>query len=139
MISLRAHHLLCSLTYAGRGYSKEFERGFNQVVERLNKNETILVVSGPDEICASIEGCSDSHCREMRNSRRDELALEDISSHIGDTIKVGSEISPSRLFNEKFRSSFQKRSIRRACLDCQWSKIRDQIADSDYSSSLLMR
>ena len=139
MIKLRAHHLLCSLTFAGRGYSKEFERDFAQVIDRIKRNETILVVSGPDEICASIEECSDSHCREARISNRDELALEDISSHIGKPLKVGSQISPSQLFGDKYQSSFQQRSIRRACFDCQWANMCDQIADANFSSSLLMR
>lgn len=139
MISLRGHHLLCSLTFSGRGYSKEFERGFKNIIERIKQNETIIVVSGPDEICEPIERCKDSHCREARITRRDELALEDVSSLLGKTIEIGSQITPSKLFNGKYRASFQLGSTRRACFDCQWSGTCDQIADADYSSSLLLR
>lgn len=139
MIRLRGHHLLCSLTYAGRGYSRDFERGFKQVIERLKENETILIVSSPDDICASIENCSDSHCREARIERRDELALEDLSAHLGKTIEIGGKISPSELFDAQYRASFQNRSVRRACSDCEWSNMCDQIADADYASSLLLR
>lgn len=139
MIRLRGHHLLCSLTYAGRGYSKDFERGFNQVIERLKMNETILIVAGPDDVCKPIMDCDQSHCREARILRRDELALEDLASHLNEPISIGSKIKPDQFFGAKFRSAFRQRTIRRACFDCQWAEICDQIADADYASTLLLR
>lgn len=139
MIRLRGHHLLCSLTFAGRGYSQQFEQCFKQVIERLKENETILVVSGPDDICESIEGCSESHCRETRISRRDKLALEDLSSHLGIPVSVGSKFAPTLLFDDAYRYSFRQGTTRRACFDCQWSEICDQVAEAEYSSSLLLR
>lgn len=139
MIRLRGHHLLCSLTFTGRGYSDDFERDFKQVIARLKNNETIEIVSGPDDICASIQRCTDSHCHEAGVSNRDKKALEDVASHLGKPLKVGSIISPDQLFDEEYRSAFKQKHLRRACNDCQWSGMCDQIAEANFATSLLLR
>ncbi len=44
-VRLRTHHLLCLLTYVGRGYSPAFVENMDQVAARLSEGrEGILVV-----------------------------------------------------------------------------------------------
>ena len=37
-LALRAHHLLCMLTYAGRGYSPDFVRNFDHMNDRTRRS-----------------------------------------------------------------------------------------------------
>lgn len=53
-LALRAHHLLCMLTYAGRGYSPDFVRNFDHITARLAAGAPITLVHGPDAICAPL-------------------------------------------------------------------------------------
>ncbi|WP_292282104.1 DUF1284 domain-containing protein, partial [Mesorhizobium sp.] len=61
-VRLRAHHLLCLLTYVGKGYSPAFTANYDVVVKRLAGGEDILIVSGPDDICAPLLSESEPHC-----------------------------------------------------------------------------
>ncbi len=83
MIEIRGHHLLCALTFAGRGYSRQFERDFKAIVKRMRANEMMQIVDRPDEICCSVKDCDSSHCFEPRIDQRDKLALADISALTG--------------------------------------------------------
>ena len=63
-VALRAHHLLCMLTYVGKGYSAEFAHNFDGLASRLAAGEEVLLVEGPDAICAPLcesEGAC-AHC-----------------------------------------------------------------------------
>jgi len=58
IVRLRAHHLLCILTFAGKGYSPAFVANMAGVVARIGAGEPIEVVAGPDDICAPLEGAA---------------------------------------------------------------------------------
>lgn len=137
MIRLRAHHLLCSLTFTGRGYSRAFERDFKEVIERIRQDETIEIVSGPDEICVSVKECAGSHCYEDRIAERDRLALLDISVSLGITLDVGSVIKPRDLFHERFRHAYKEREVRSACFDCQWTDVCDTVVRNKFAKAQL--
>ena len=53
-IHLRPHHLLCLLTYVGKGYGDAFIRNYDRIAQRLSMGEAIMVVDGPDDICAPL-------------------------------------------------------------------------------------
>ncbi|TJU92322.1 MAG: DUF1284 domain-containing protein, partial [Mesorhizobium sp.] len=61
-VRLRAHHLLCLLTYVGKGYSPAFTANYDKVVKRLGEGEAVLIVSGPDAICAPMLDEREPHC-----------------------------------------------------------------------------
>lgn len=50
-MKIRAHHLLCVLGYRGKGYNEEFIENMDSVVEKLNYNPTIEILTSPDKIC----------------------------------------------------------------------------------------
>lgn len=138
MIKIRGHHLLCALTFAGRGYSREFERDFKAITQRMRANEMMLIVDQPDQICQSVKDCDGSHCFEPRIDRRDQLALSDISTLIGRELKVGDQIAPHDVFTNKMRSAFHRNQIRRGCFDCKWRSFCDQIAADGFQDTLLV-
>ena len=51
-VRLRAHHLLCMLTYIGKGYSPAFTDNMTVIAGRVSAGENVEIVDGPDEICA---------------------------------------------------------------------------------------
>lgn len=53
-VKLRGHHLLCILTFVGHGYSRAFSDNYKAVVQRLNAGEPVVLVDGPDDICAAL-------------------------------------------------------------------------------------
>ena len=76
-LALRAHHLLCMLTYAGRGYSPDFVRNFDHITARLAAGAPITLVHGPDAICAPLccgpDG-NNAHCHQASAQARDAQA-----------------------------------------------------------------
>lgn len=138
MIKIRGHHLLCVLTFAGRGYSRKFERDFKAIVRRMRKNEMMQIVDQPDEICRSVKDCEGSHCYEPRIDLRDQLALADISAVLRRNLKVGDEIAPADLLTAKVRAAFRRNEIRKGCFDCQWRDLCDQIAADGFQTTLAL-
>ncbi len=53
-VRLRAHHLLCMLTYVGKGYSPAFVENYEVIAARLSAGEEIELVAGPDDICGPL-------------------------------------------------------------------------------------
>lgn len=51
----RAHHILCTALYEGKGYSNAFCANMTALTERLRSNpeELVLLVAKPDMICAN--------------------------------------------------------------------------------------
>lgn len=138
MIEIRGHHLLCALTFAGRGYSRQFERDFTAIIKRMRANEMLHLVAQPDEICHSVKDCEGSHCFEPRIDKRDALALADISALLGRELKSGDQIRPSELFTATMRDAFRQNQIRRGCFDCQWRDFCDQIAADGFRDTALL-
>ena len=92
MIRLRPHHLLCMLTYAGRGYTPRFTSGMDDLIHRLGQGEEILLIEGPDDICLpwideAAEGADirEPHCHEARITGRDQRAAKTSSGCSAET------------------------------------------------------
>lgn len=144
MIRLRPHHLLCLLTYAGKGYSPAFVANFDALAARLAQEpQWIEVVCGPDAICQPLLASEDHHCTGASVAERDRLAAEDLSSLLGQTIAPGTRfaLTPARI--EQMRAAFAqegsggKGGIRRACSGCQWHGLCDQIAAQNFAQTRL--
>ena len=75
-VPMRAHHLLCMLSYSGEGYSPAFVHGFNGIVQRLGAGEPMELVTGPDAICAPLCNDACAHCHNASVKQRDRLAAD---------------------------------------------------------------
>ncbi|WP_366654778.1 DUF1284 domain-containing protein [Fodinicurvata sp. EGI_FJ10296] len=136
IVRLRGHHLLCLLTYVGRGYTAEFVANFDLLATALSDGvRRIRIVDGPDDICRPVENCPDSHCHEPRVKRRDAAALVDIGRILGCDLLPGADIELDRDRIARLRAAFAEGSARSACQGCQWHRICSDVADSGFDGT----
>ncbi|SFT48247.1 DUF1284 domain-containing protein [Mesorhizobium sp. YR577] len=136
-VRIRAHHLLCMLTYAGKGYSAAFTANYNGIVERLGKGEDMLLVAGPDDICQPLLGDDDAHCRRESVIERDGRAAAAVEALTGSAVRPGEVfiLDASRL--SQMRSAFQAGTVRQACGGCEWFDLCTGIAGKGYANTRL--
>ncbi len=130
-VRLRGHHLLCMLTYVGKGYSPAFVENYDRIAGRLSKGEEIFLVDGPDDICAPLLCGGDCHCYEASVRERDRLALEAVGELLGQTLSTQNRL---RLDAERLavmRGAFAEGTLRKACERCEWSNLCTRIATTD--------
>ena len=130
-IHLRAHHLLCILTYVGRGYSPAFTENYDRVIARLAAGEDIALVSGPDDVCQPLEAEPRAHCHNASVAWRDAQAEAALSP-----LLAGLEEGKVRLGApdiERLRAAFAAGDVRAACSGCDWSDLCDAVAGSGYA------
>jgi hypothetical protein len=140
MIALRPHHLLCVLTYVGKGYSVDFVNNFYVIITRINAGErTLRLIEGPDEICAGNRDgvCGEGRCDSLRRHQADILAADDIESRLGVSARAGQTVEITPELIQKLRESFQKGEIRRACTACVWRDLCTEVADSGFEGAKL--
>jgi len=122
-VRLRPHHLLCVLTYAGHGYTPNFERGFHAVARRLSAGATIDIVDGPDDICAHHDG-ADRHCENASIAERDARARQDI--------RLPASVLDARAV-AALRAAFVEGTIRAACAGCSWHALCSDLAADGFA------
>ncbi len=136
-IRLRSHHLLCILTYVGKGYSPAFTDNMTQVAERLSSGEEVEIVEGPDAICAPLLDHPTPHCSLKRVTARDRLATQDLSAILGINCTVGSRLTLDQGVLRNLRRAFATSELRRACTGCEWFGLCSSIAGSGFESVVL--
>ena len=129
-VRLRGHHLLCILTYKGKGYTPDFVKNFDAVVAAINDGEKIQIVDGSDDICAALRHGAEitcAHARECRTTgirNRDRMALREISRILQfPLLKHGDILILKKGEIKEMRHKFQHNAIRRACVACGLSLI----------------
>ncbi|WP_285293816.1 DUF1284 domain-containing protein [Aureimonas altamirensis] len=132
-IRLRPHHLLCLLTYVGKGYGEAFTRNYDGIAQRLSAGEPILVVEGPDEICAPLLADPDTHCRRPGVTGRDADALRDLAGLLG--IEVGDTLSLDRAMLLAMRGAFVAGRTRHACRGCEWEALCSAVARDGFADA----
>lgn len=133
-VRLRGHHLLCLLTYVGKGYSPAFVAGMDAVVARLRAGAGVLLVEGPDDICAAhVVECADPHCLRPRASGRDAAALLSVGPLFGRTLAPGDTLDYSPTELDRLRQAFRDGTIRTACAGCEWTDLCTGIAGEGFS------
>ncbi|NTJ63486.1 DUF1284 domain-containing protein [Agrobacterium rhizogenes] len=136
-VRLRAHHLLCMLTFVGEGYTSAFTDNYRRIAERLSEGEEIKLVSGPDDICAPLLNGEEPHCFKASVIERDAAALADIMALLGEEIGPGTVLVPDARLLSKLRRNFASGEIRHACLGCEWGDLCSRIADSNFGGVLI--
>ncbi|WP_026379800.1 DUF1284 domain-containing protein [Afifella pfennigii] len=131
-IRLRPHHLLCLLTYVGKGYSPAFTSNYDVIAGRLAQGEDVLIVAGPDDICAPLLGEEDAHCWRASVRVRDSLAARDLRRLMPGPVRAGTTITLGPELLRAMRGAFAAGKTRSACLGCQWSDLCSAVAASDY-------
>ncbi|MDK4714251.1 DUF1284 domain-containing protein [Rhizobium sp. CNPSo 4039] len=136
-VRLRAHHLLCMLTFVGEGYTSTFTDNYRRIAKRLSEGEEIKLVSGPDDICVPLLNGEEPHCFKTSVVERDAAALADIAALLGEEIGPGTVLVPDARLLSKLRRNFASGEIRHACLGCEWGELCSHIAASSFSGVLI--
>ena len=131
-VRLRAHHLLCMLTYVGKGYSPTFVKNYEVIAARLSAGEEIELVAGPDDICAPLTKDDDAHCHGASVIERDWEAADAVSRLLGSPLNLSARITPSAALLARLRKTFATGEIRTACSGCEWSGLCDSVAEGGY-------
>ncbi|PPJ47460.1 DUF1284 domain-containing protein [Rhizobium sp. KAs_5_22] len=134
-VRLRAHHLLCMLTYVGKGYSPAFVENYEAIAARLSAGEEIELVAGPDDICGPLTANPDAHCHGESVVERDRAAVEAVARLLGSPLGPGARITPSASLLSRLRKTFATGEIRTACSGCEWSDLCDGVADGGYAGA----
>lgn len=136
-VRLRPHHLLCMLTYAGEGYTPAFTAGFNRIVQRIREGDEILVVSGPDDVCAPLLGGPDAHCRRNSVLERDRVSAGALAALLGCPILPGERIAITANHLARMRAAFAAGDSRGACSGCEWEAACTAIAAAGFGRARL--
>lgn len=136
-VRLRAHHLLCMLTFVGEGYTPAFTDNYRRIAERLSNGEEIKLVSGPDDICAPLLNGEEPHCFKASVIERDAAALADVAALLGEEIGPGATMLPDARLLSKLRRNFASGDIRRACHGCEWGDLCSRIATRNFNGVLI--
>ena len=136
-VRLRAHHLLCLLTYVGKGYSPAFTANYDKVVKRLAGGEDVLVVLGPDDICVPLLDGPEPHCLAESAAGRDQLAARDVGELLRRPIAAGARFSIDATRLAAMRQAFATGRTREACRGCEWSDLCSAVAVAGYSGTRL--
>ncbi len=132
-VRLRAHHLLCMLTYVGKGYSPAFVENYEAIAARLSAGEEIELVAGPDDICGPLTAHPDAHCHGESVLERDRAATEAVARLLGSPLGLGARITPGAALLSRLRKTFATGEIRTACSGCEWSDLCDSVAGGGYA------
>lgn len=136
-IRLRPHHLLCLLTYVGKGYSPAFVANYDRIVARLDAGEPAELVEGPDDICAPmLDG--GHHCLNDSVAIRDATARAALARLFGDGLAVGTMLRFSAGRLAAMRAAFADGTLRAVCTGCQWTGLCDAIAADGFRGTRLL-
>ncbi|WEZ84125.1 DUF1284 domain-containing protein [Rhizobium sp. 32-5/1] len=136
-VRLRAHHLLCMLTFIGKGYTPAFTENYRRIAARLSGGETIEIVCGPDDICAPLAGLPEEHCLQESVIDRDEKAAIAVSQLLARPVVEGSLITPDADLLARLRHAFRAGDIRSGCTGCEWSPLCTDVADKGFPDVLV--
>lgn len=136
-VQLRAHHLLCMLTFVGEGYTPAFTDNYRGIAERLSAGEDIEIVSGPDDICAPLMQGEAPHCLRASVTERDAAATEAIARLLGRAMEPGAILTPDTELLQTLRQNFAAGSIRSACSGCEWEAFCGRIARDGFDGTLV--
>ena len=131
-VSIRPHHLLCMLTYLGKGYTPDFVAGYDRIIKRLNAGEDLRLVDGPDEICQPMLSEPNCHCHNDSVRQRDSQAAEAIGTVLGIHLSPGSAVILSASTTDRLRQAFAEGEIRAACGGCEWQELCTRIAKNRF-------
>lgn len=131
-IRLRPHHLLCMLTYIGKGYNPDFVRNYDAIAARISAGEALDVVDGPDDICRPLLETPNPHCFNDSVIARDRQAAADVAALLGSDIHAGARLVLDAAEIALLRTHFATGGIRAACSGCEWSGLCDGIAAGGF-------
>jgi hypothetical protein len=123
------------LTYAGKGYTPRFVRGFDRIVAEMKRGRPIQLVAGPDDICAALTlSHKRVHCHSHDVRERDARALRDFRTrHLA--LTPPAPMTAARL--RRLRKAYAANHVRTACGRCSWKALCDDLVRRDFGGCTL--
>ena len=140
-LRLRHHHLLCLLTYVGKGYSPAFTANFDRLAARISDGEAVLLVDGPDDVCAPLltdTNGPEPHCLRDGARRRDAQAASAVGGVLGRPVPTGSRITLDPVTIRTLRRAFIAGTVRSACIGCEWYDLCSTVAAEGFDGALVV-
>ncbi len=137
MITLRGHHLLCSLNYSGKGYTPEFISNFDDVCVRITAGEPVQLTWAPDTICQPMIGLPSCHCKAF------DIPIRDFFGFLMTSLVLRRWCFPPRKITlgakdvDRLRSAFRLGVTRPGCMVCQWFSVCTRTAKDGNRTSKL--
>lgn len=125
------------LTFVGEGYTPAFTENYIAIAHRLSSGEEIELVDGPDDICAPLLSGAAAHCHNESVVARDEAAAEAVGRLLGVKVGKGTRIRPDAALLKRLRRNFALGTIRKACGECEWSELCNDIAERGFTDVLV--
>lgn len=130
------------LTYVGKGYTPAFVANLERLIVRLSQGEDVLLVDGPDDICAPMVSACGAHCSLDSVRHRDVAALDSVGRAVGMVLGAGGHFHPTPGMIASMRSAFLEAQpgeagMRQACGGCEWSPFCTDIASSGFAGAKL--
>lgn len=118
-MQLRAHHLLCSVLFEGKGYSETFTKNMTQIVEQLRSPECAFVLQKKQDII-----CTDCPNLQADGSCGLDAGIHDLDQTVLDFFGLTTEKSVNskevfHIIKEKITPEF----FETCCGDCRWKKM----------------
>jgi hypothetical protein len=136
-VRLRAHHLLCMLTFVGRGYTPAFSANYERIIARLNVGEPVELVEGPDDVCAPMLKERGSHCRTESVAQRDAKASAALAQRLGLVLEQGRRIVLTAETLAQMRAAYAEGAVRAACTGCEWAPFCTDITGQGFEGTRL--
>ncbi|WP_052446648.1 DUF1284 domain-containing protein [Candidatus Soleaferrea massiliensis] len=120
MIRLRHHHLMCMHTYSGTGYSGEFCRNMERILQTLRQNpDTAVMLSAAcDDICGACPNRIGGRCRE-------EASIQKRDAKVAAFFNCGGDIQTTyRQLLDKIGPAFSKLTdVSQVCHRCEFYEL----------------
>lgn len=118
-IELRAHHLLCTVLFEGKGYSDTFTENMTDIVDQiLEKNNYLQLKKSRDIICTD--------CPNLKSDGACELddKIPDLDKKIIDNFKlsVDEKIKSTEAF-KIIKENITPEFFSECCDECRWKKM----------------
>jgi uncharacterized protein len=137
MIRLRPHHLMCILTYVGRGYTASFVQNMDQVAGAIREGAEVCLMSGPDDVCAGLQE-EDRHCERSSVTERDHSATLALMRILDMDIEAGTPFLLSTDTLSRLRSRYlQERE--QTCGGCEWYDLCGRVARTNFLETKLQQ
>lgn len=116
IINLRPHHLLCTQSYEGRGYSPEFVTNMDHITDQLRNSENtrIRLTLGTDDLCRF---CPNKLAENLCNS---EEHIRLLDQRVMDTFRLKETDYSYQNLIQMLRGLATPQMIQNICGDCSW-------------------
>lgn len=118
MITLRPHHILCIQNYKGEGYSFEFTKNMDKIVESLKRNsmQEIKITFSTDDVCSK---CPNKQGEDLCASN---YKVKFIDNKVIKYLDLKEDVYSYEYLINLLKEAININSFKDICGQCEWYK-----------------